>query len=121
MAKTYLQIAGQTLDPQQLTLPASRENRDAWKLDPTDPTVVIEDQEKIDQLKVEEAEREEATAFEDKAIMKAMANATIDLVMELMKPNHGGLNGLTRNQIATLYRRRVRRQLRRDRGLSENG
>lgn len=119
--KSYVQIQGQTLDPAALTLPANRDNREAWRLDPNDPTVVIEDQETIERLKVEEAEKEEAAAFTDRSIMKAMAEATVDLVMEVMKPNNGALNGRSKQQILALYRRRIRARLRQDRGLSEDG
>lgn len=55
MSKTYINIAGQTLDPAGLTLPATRDHRDAWIVDPTDPTTIIVDPVKARQLRIPEA------------------------------------------------------------------
>lgn len=51
-AKTYVQIAGQTLDPAALTLPATREDRGAWTVDPDNPNAIIVDPVLAKQLRV---------------------------------------------------------------------
>lgn len=50
--KTYIEVEGQTLDPDQLTLPASRDNRDAWVVSETDPNVIVVDPVKAKALMV---------------------------------------------------------------------
>lgn len=111
MSKTYINIEGQTLDPSKLTLPASRENRDAWT---RNGDVVEVDPVKVRQLKEAEVDAQEKEAFESVSLTKALADATVDLVFAA---KNGQLDARSRNEVKQLLRQRVRFYLREDRSL----
>lgn len=80
MAKTFIQIEGQTLDPSGLTLPTSRENRDAWS---RNGDVVEVDPAKVAALKEEKAAELERSIMDDTGTLKVIANVIADVAFKI--------------------------------------
>jgi len=116
MTQTLIRIGGVDYQADALNLPATRVDRDSWVVGNDGVTVGV-DITKAEQLKQEEADAKEAEIFEGTGIIKALADATVDLVLAA---KNGQLNDLNRNQIRQQLRQRVRVYARQNVGLNSD-
>lgn len=116
MTQTFIRIDGQTLDPAALTLPANRDQRDAWALDANDPTVVVVDPAKVTANAEARATRLEQEVLDEVGALKAVAVVLGDVIERVS--NNNVPPGLTQAQARTWVRNQLRAAVRAELGLS---
>jgi len=113
MSKTFINIEGQTLDPANLTLPPSRENRDAWT---RNGYVVEVDPAKVAALKEKRAVEMEAQVLDEVGALKAVAVVLGDVIERVSNGNVPP--GLSKAQARGWVRAQLRAAVREELGVS---
>lgn len=115
---TQIQIGGQVFEASALNLPASRENRDAWAIDPNDPTTVIEDPALIEANAQARATALLAEVTQDSATLKALGNLIAEVAFRSATSDFPA--NLTRTQARTFVRDTLEEAINTDLGISQN-
>ena len=114
MTETLINIGGVDHKADAMNLPTDRANRDAWVVGADGKTIEVDDA-RVKQLAEEEADQKEASIFETDPGLKALANATADMLVAL---RDGELDGLTQAEVRKKLRQTTRRKIRKEMKLS---